>query len=74
MRHVGVRLKTVIEDLSSTTGVKISCGKTKDDWRVRDIPVVVCVKDMPLGKVLRAIADATHNSSICFTAKLLRDD
>lgn len=54
------RLHVVTEELSQISGVAIGCGNNKKDWRVRDIPLVVCVKDMPLGKLLRAIADATH--------------
>lgn len=54
------RLHAVIDDLSRMSGVDILCGQGKKDWQVRDIPVVVCVKDLPLGKLLRAIADATH--------------
>ena len=43
-----VRLHTVLERLSDETGVRLNCGRRKDDWQVRDIPVVVCVKDVPL--------------------------
>ena len=65
------RLHTVIEDLSRTSGMDIKSGKNKMDWRVRDIPVVVCVEDMPLGKLLRAIADATHT---WFTSEKIAGD
>ena len=54
------RLHAVVEDINQLSGMDVKCGRNKNDWRVRDIPVVVCVKDMPLGKLLRAIADATH--------------
>jgi hypothetical protein len=54
------RLHVVANDLAKLSGVSIACGQNPKDWRVRDIPVVVCVKDMPLGKLLRATADATH--------------
>lgn len=54
------RLHVVADDIAKLSGVSIACGQNPKDWRVRDIPVVVCVKDMPLGKLLRAIADATH--------------
>jgi len=54
------RLHDVVDDLARMSGVNILSGKSKDDWRVKDIPLVVCVKDMPLGKLLTAIADATH--------------
>lgn len=54
------RLHAVAEDLSKQTGVAIYTGNNKQDWRVRDIPLVVYVKDMPLGKLLQAIADCAH--------------
>ncbi|MEN6521309.1 MAG: hypothetical protein ABFD46_09195 [Armatimonadota bacterium] len=63
------RLHVVTEDLSRISGLDIFCGQNKNDWRVRDIPVVVCVKDMPLGKVLKAIADATHTNFISTKVK-----
>ena len=56
------RLHVVIEDVGRMSGVSIACGSSSKDWRVRDIPVVVHVNDLPLGKLLRAIADATHTS------------
>lgn len=65
------RLHAVVEDISRMNGVDIRCGSTNKDWRVRDIPVVVCVKDMPLGKLLRAIADATHT---WFASEKIGDD
>lgn len=54
------RLHDVASDLTKMSGVNILSGKNKDDWRVKDAPLVVCVKDMPLGKLLKAIADTTH--------------
>lgn len=54
------RLHDVADDIAKLSGVSIACGKNSQDWRVRDIPLVVCVKDLPLGKLLRAVADATH--------------
>lgn len=54
------RLHVVADDIAKISGVSIACGKSPKDWRVRDIPVVVYVKNMPLGKLLRAVADATH--------------
>ncbi|MCE5324456.1 hypothetical protein LLG46_14240 [bacterium] len=65
------RLNYVTDDLSRMTGVNILCGQNKNDWKVRDIPVVVCVKDLPLGKLLRAIADATHTR---FTSEKIGDN
>ena len=56
------RLHTVLGDLSRMTGIRVYCGRNRKDWQVRDIPIVACVKDMPLAKLLRAIADATHTS------------
>ena len=54
------RLHNVAEDLSAITGVKIRAGRSSKDWRVRDIPLVVCVRDLPLGKLLHALADCAH--------------
>lgn len=54
------RLNTVVSDLSKASGVHLYCGKTPQDWQVRDIPVIVYAKDIPLEKLLRAIADGTH--------------
>lgn len=65
------RLHEVTEDLTRISGVYIGCGQNKKDWHVRDIPLVVCVNDMPLGKLLRAIADATHT---WFASEKVGDD
>jgi len=54
------RLHAIAEELTKQTGVTIRAGINKQDWRVRDIPVIVCVKDMPLGKLLERIAQCTH--------------
>lgn len=54
------RLHVVAAEIGKLGGISLSCGKNNSDWRVRDIPVVVCVKGMPLGRLIRAIADATH--------------
>lgn len=54
------RLHAVAEELSKQTGVTIRCGSSARDWQVRDIPLVVCVKDMPLGELLRTVADCAH--------------
>lgn len=56
----GKRMHTVLEEISAQTGVIINCGSNKDDWRVRDLPIVLCVKDLPLEKLLRGIADCCH--------------
>lgn len=54
------RLHAVAEELTKQTGVLIRSGSSSRDWRVRDIPLIVCVKDMPLGKLLKTIADTAH--------------
>ncbi len=54
------RLHYVIEDIAARTKVTIRCGASKDDWQTRDLPLVVCAKDVPLGRLLRSIADSTH--------------
>lgn len=54
------RLHAVAEELAQQTGVTIRAGTNKQDWRVRDIPLVVFVKDMPLGKLLERIAQCAH--------------
>ena len=54
------RLHTAIDDISALTGVQLYSGSSSKDWQVRDIPVTICVKDMPLGKLLNSIAKATH--------------
>lgn len=55
-----VRVHTVISRLSQMTGVVMAAGSDNNDWRSRDIPIVVRVKDIPLGRLLYAIADAAH--------------
>lgn len=54
------RLHEVVSDLSAISGVTIYCGSNSSDWRVRDIPVIVCANDIPLGRLLQAVADCTH--------------
>ncbi|MCX6344262.1 MAG: hypothetical protein NT018_04220 [Armatimonadetes bacterium] len=66
------RLHTVIDDICQLSGVNIQSGRNKDDWRVRDIPVVVYVKDMPLGKLLKVIAEATHTRFV--SEKIKKDN
>jgi len=55
-----MRLHAIAEELTKQTGVTIRSGSNSQDWRVRDIPVIVCVKNMPLGKLLEHIAQCTH--------------
>lgn len=56
------RLHYVTEGIARQTGVTIRCGKDKNDWPVRDLPITVCANDIPAGKLLQAVADATHTS------------
>ena len=56
------RLHAVAEELTRQTGVTIRCGSSAEDWRVRDVPLVVCVRDMPLGELLKSIAACAHAS------------
>lgn len=54
------RLHTAADELTKLTGVQIRAGSSTKDWQIRDIPLVICVKDLPLGELLSAIADSTH--------------
>ena len=56
----GKRLHVIAEELTKQTGVTIRAGDNKQDWRVRDIPLTVYVKDMPLGDLLKTLADCAH--------------
>lgn len=56
------RLSTVLGDISRTVRVEIKCGVDGNDWHVRDIPISIYAKDIPLGKLLTAIAHATHTT------------
>ncbi len=60
LTSTGKRLHTVLDELSAKTGVKIDCGASADDWQVRDIPIVVCAKELALGRLLNTIAASTH--------------
>lgn len=64
------RLHAVLDELTRKSGVTIHCGKNKKDWQVRDIPVIVCAKDVPLGKLLKAIAESTH---LLFSSETIGD-
>ena len=54
------RLHEVAEELTQLTGVAIRAGMNRQDWRVRDIPLDVCVRDIPLGRLLHALAGCAH--------------
>ncbi|MCX6345946.1 MAG: hypothetical protein NT018_12900 [Armatimonadetes bacterium] len=66
---VGNRLHTVLEELSKQSDVNIQAGENADDWRVRDLPVAIYVKDVPLGYLLRSIAYSLHLSYASFSIK-----
>lgn len=63
------RLHYVVEDLGAKTGVTIRCGTNKDDWQVRDLPLTVSARDIPLGKLLEAITSATNLEIVAETVK-----
>lgn len=54
------RLYEIAADLKAGSGVVIGCGMNLKDWRVRDIPLTISVRDLPLGQLLQAIADCAH--------------
>lgn len=56
----GMRLHSVLDQISAKTGVKLFSGSSKKDWPVRDLPVLVSVRDMPLGRLLKDIAYVTR--------------
>jgi len=56
----GKRLHSVLEELAKATGVRIRSGKNNTDWQVRDLPIDVYAKDVPLDKLLGWIAQASH--------------
>ena len=55
-----VRLHKVLEDVSAKYGVDIKCGKNDFDWRVRDIPLAISVKDMIFERFLILLAETAH--------------
>ena len=65
------RLHNVAEDLNKLTGVGIRAGQNAQDWQVRDIPLVVCVRDLPLGKLLHALADCAHVKLVAETTRVV---
>ncbi|MEI6916460.1 MAG: hypothetical protein WCL39_15095, partial [Armatimonadota bacterium] len=54
------RLHWIASQLTAMTGVTIRTGRNDKDWEVRDIPQTIWVKDIPLGRLLKAIADVSH--------------
>lgn len=68
------RLHTVVEGLSQATDVKLLCGRAGDDWRVRDVPVIVFAEGVPLGRLLKSICAATHTQLTFTTVKTEEPD
>lgn len=54
------RLYKALGSISTQTKVKISAGRNEQEWTVRDLPVLVCSRDLPLSVLLQSIADANH--------------
>lgn len=57
---VSTRLYKTLDQISAETGVITRTGRLQSDWKVRDVPVLVCARDIQLGVLLRGIADTTH--------------
>ena len=68
---VGVRVHDVIERISAETKVDIRSGFDKEDWRARDLPILVCAHDISLANLLKGIADASH---LTWTSTKLKND
>jgi|GEM_PF-2173378 len=60
LKSGGKRLRDVAEELTAANGIRIRCGKNTADWQVRDLPVTVFAKDVPLSKLLGWVAEAAH--------------
>lgn len=54
------RLYQIAKDLSDATGVTILAGRNGADWQTRDLPLTIYAKQLPLGKLLNAVADCAH--------------
>lgn len=63
------RLHYAIEELAAQTGVKIRCGANNQDWQVRDLPMAFAAHEIPLGKLLEAIASAANLELIAKSVK-----
>lgn len=57
---VNGRLYNALDRISAEAGVTLHAGRNTHEWQVRDYPVFVSARDLPLGTLLRSIADATH--------------
>lgn len=49
-------LKTILADLSESTGVTLNSGFSKQDWQVRDRKMNVYVKDVTLAQLMNSIS------------------
>ena len=49
-------LKTIIEDISKSTGVELIAGYNKNDWQVRDRKMNIDVSDVTLAELMNSIA------------------
>ncbi len=49
-------LKTILADISESTGVTLNCGFSGQDWQVRDRKMNVCVKDVTLAQLMNSIS------------------
>ena len=49
-------LKTILADLSKSTGVTLNAGYSKQDWQVRDRKMNVYVKDVTLAQLMNSIS------------------
>jgi len=56
----GIPISTVLDQLSANTGVTVVAGLNDDDWSVRDREVIVHVKDMKLGELMRQLSSTLH--------------
>ncbi|MEN6371083.1 MAG: hypothetical protein ABFD64_03635 [Armatimonadota bacterium] len=53
-----VRLSDAVAEISKLSGIKIAAGISRNDWQVRDMPVVMCINDIEVGKLLNMMTDA----------------
>ncbi len=56
----GIALHAALEQLSQATNVTVVAGLNDDDWSVRDRKIIVHVKDMRLGDLMRQIGSTFH--------------
>jgi len=65
------RLHYSLEGVSAKTGVTIRCGANRDDWQVRDLPMAISAYEIPLGKLLEAIASS---ADLDLTSETIKTD